>query len=316
MCGEPPAGDRDRGRSGIAEARLIQRQTGIRIEEGDEQLQLDGAPGSGTDPVLAPLAMRAVGGGLFVIEQKEAIDRAAIGQQHLSRTGGSQGPTAMRQARPHRRVEIDRQRTVRDTHPGGRGCPCPASDRRRGDHRAARHHGSQHRAASDGWHLDISPRAFNVAFADGRSRKSLHEPAMQRKPKRNKNDRFVSVCSDVEFRMRIWSAMLFGASTLVAGATAPESGYGEADFARVAKFDAHVHANVNDPRFLELARRDGFQLLAINVDYPDFPPVPQQAAIARAMRAADPKRLHFATTFSMEGFGTPGWTERTIRADR
>jgi hypothetical protein len=137
---------------------------------------------------------------------------------------------------------------------------------------------------------------------------------MQRKSKRNKIERFVSICSDVELRMRIWGAMLLcGASALI-GATAPEAGYGEGDFARVAKFDAHVHANVDDPRFLELARRDGFQVLAINVDYPDFPPVPLQATIAHAMRKADPKRFQFATTFSMQGFGTPGWTERTIRA--
>ncbi|MDP5277535.1 amidohydrolase family protein [Sphingomonas sp. DG1-23] len=115
--------------------------------------------------------------------------------------------------------------------------------------------------------------------------------------------------------MRIWGALLLcGASAMLASATAPDPRYGEGDFDKVAKFDAHVHANVEDPRFLEVARRDGFHLLAINVDYPDFPPLPLQARVAQAMRAADPQRLQFATTFSMQGFGTPGWTERTIRA--
>jgi len=115
--------------------------------------------------------------------------------------------------------------------------------------------------------------------------------------------------------MRIWGTLLVcGASGLLASAAAPDPHYGESDFDKVAKFDAHVHANVEDPRFLEVARRDGFHLLAINVDYPDFPPVPLQAGIAQAMRAVDPRRLQFATTFSMEGFGTPGWTGRTIRA--
>ena len=112
----------------------------------------------------------------------------------------------------------------------------------------------------------------------------------------------------------IASITLSAASSLLLGATAPEAGYSEADFARVAKFDAHVHANVNDPRFLEVARRDGFELLSINVDYPDFPPLAEQAAIADQMRAADPRLFRFATTFSMQGFGTPGWTERTNRA--
>ena len=106
---------------------------------------------------------------------------------------------------------------------------------------------------------------------------------------------------------------LLATSALLIGA-APPPGYGEADFARVPKFDAHVHANVDDPRFLDIARRDGVELLSINVDYPDFPPLPLQATIAHQMRARDGKIFHFATTLSMQGFGTPGWTERTIRA--
>ncbi len=102
------------------------------------------------------------------------------------------------------------------------------------------------------------------------------------------------------------------AALLMAGATTPAAHYTEADFARVAKFDSHFHANVEDPRFLALAKRDRFEVLSINVDYPDFPPLARQAAIARTMRAADPVDFRYATTFSMAGFGTPGWTERTI----
>lgn len=96
-----------------------------------------------------------------------------------------------------------------------------------------------------------------------------------------------------------------------AGATPSPEHYTEADFAHVAKFDAHVHANVDDPRFIAVARSDRFEILSINVDYPDFPPLPQQAAIAVSMRRADPEVFHFATTFPMDGFGTPGWTART-----
>ncbi|MEH3104696.1 MAG: amidohydrolase family protein [Sphingomonas phyllosphaerae] len=102
------------------------------------------------------------------------------------------------------------------------------------------------------------------------------------------------------------------AALLLAGAASTSAHYTEADFARVAKFDAHFHANVDDRRFLALAKRDRFEVLAINVDYPDFPPLAQQAAIAHTMRAADPIDFRYATTFSMDGFGTPGWTERTI----
>ncbi len=93
-----------------------------------------------------------------------------------------------------------------------------------------------------------------------------------------------------------------------------ERSYADADFAHVPKLDAHVHANVDDPAFLAVARRDGFELLSINVDYPDFPPIGVQARVAETKHAADPRRFHYATTFSMKGFGTPGWTERTDAA--
>ncbi len=108
--------------------------------------------------------------------------------------------------------------------------------------------------------------------------------------------------------------MLPLAAFLLLSATAPPATYDESDFAGVRKFDAHVHANVDDPALLAVARKDGFELLSINVDYPDFPPLATQSVIAAKMHKADPKRFHFATAFSMRGFGTPTWTERTNRA--
>ena len=97
---------------------------------------------------------------------------------------------------------------------------------------------------------------------------------------------------------------------LISAAAVPTT-YSEADFARVRKFDAHVHANVADPALLAIAKRDGFELLSINVDYPDFPPLAMQAQVAEEDRAKDPRTFHFAAAFTMKGFGTPGWTERT-----
>ena len=114
--------------------------------------------------------------------------------------------------------------------------------------------------------------------------------------------------------MRKMGLLPLASAALLIGATAPAPGYGTADFDKIRKFDAHFHANIEDIKFLELARRDRFELLSINVDYPDFPALPQQAAIAERMRAADTKQFRYATTFSMEGFGTPGWTDRTNRA--
>lgn len=115
--------------------------------------------------------------------------------------------------------------------------------------------------------------------------------------------------------MRRWATFLTLASTVALTAAAPAASvYSEADFARVLKLDAHVHANRDAPDFLRVARKDGFELLSINVDYPDFPPLATQATIAYKMHAADPKRFHFATTFSMDGFGGKDWTAQATRA--
>ena len=108
--------------------------------------------------------------------------------------------------------------------------------------------------------------------------------------------------------------VLVGVRGVADRCAAPPATYSEADFDKVAKFDAHFHANRFDPGALAAMRRDRMQVLGINVDYPDFPPVPTQAAVAAQMKAADARDFHFATTFSMEGFGTPGWAERTNAA--
>jgi predicted TIM-barrel fold metal-dependent hydrolase len=117
-----------------------------------------------------------------------------------------------------------------------------------------------------------------------------------------------------------WSFLLMAAATHgTTGAHDTAAAHGEqtytvADFERVRKFDAHVHANTDDRAFLEIARKDGFEILSINVDYPDFPTLPMQARVAHALQAADPRRFHFATTFSMTGFGSDRWTQDAIRA--
>ena len=98
---------------------------------------------------------------------------------------------------------------------------------------------------------------------------------------------------------------------LAAGMARAGQQYTDADFVRVRKFDAHVHANTDDELFLDIARKDGFEILSINVDYPDFPSLAVQAAVAHKLQAADPRHFHFVTTFSMKGFGGDRWTRET-----
>src|ERR1700722_20496332 len=104
--------------------------------------------------------------------------------------------------------------------------------------------------------------------------------------------------------------MLAAAGAAGAGAETP---YTAEDFTRIHKFDSHVHVNTADGVFLKIAAKDGFELLSINVDYPDFPPLAMQARVAHKLQAEDPKHFHFLTTFSMQGFGGPTWTADTVR---
>jgi hypothetical protein len=92
-----------------------------------------------------------------------------------------------------------------------------------------------------------------------------------------------------------------------AAKSAEPARYSMDDFARVRKLDAHVHINVLDAAFREQARDDNFELMAINVDYPDFPELSLQRAAAVAQVKADAARVHWATTFSMRGFGRKDW---------
>jgi len=110
-------------------------------------------------------------------------------------------------------------------------------------------------------------------------------------------------------RRRYLSAVLAGALLAGCAGSAPQvpDFYRMEDFARVPKFDAHVHINATAPRVLEQARADGFELLSINVDYPDFPPLAQQAAVAREMASLDPRHFHYAASFTLDGWGAPGW---------
>ena len=98
--------------------------------------------------------------------------------------------------------------------------------------------------------------------------------------------------------------------TLSACTTIEGQTYAASDFATVRKIDAHVHVNVADDAFLDQAAADNFEILSINVDYPAFPSISDQAEVAHHFAERNLERFHYATTFSMDGFGQAGWAER------
>src|ERR1700686_296011 len=94
---------------------------------------------------------------------------------------------------------------------------------------------------------------------------------------------------------------------------AAQNHYSPEDFQKVGKIDAHLHIHGSADRFMQLAIQDNFRILTINVDYPDFPPIPEQQSAAVSLLRRYPGRVAFATTFSVQDFQSPGWAAATLR---
>lgn len=103
--------------------------------------------------------------------------------------------------------------------------------------------------------------------------------------------------------------LTFAGAVAAAAAGKP---YALEDFGRVEKVDAHIHVHGKADRLMAQAGADRFSLLTINVDYPDFPALSQQLEDAASLVVRYPRRVAFAGTFSVAGFGTPGWSRRAL----
>lgn len=88
--------------------------------------------------------------------------------------------------------------------------------------------------------------------------------------------------------------------------------YTMADFAGVRKIDAHVHDNCEGNGFTGVAAENGFRILSINVDYPDFPVLEEQARCAELHVRDHPDLFAYASSFRMGGWDDPDWVDATI----
>ncbi len=99
---------------------------------------------------------------------------------------------------------------------------------------------------------------------------------------------------------------------LISACAADRGSFSMDDFARVPKIDVHVHLNSANPALIEQAVADGFRLITVNVDYPDFPPIANQLEIAQKDHAAYPRTLAYIATFSLSGWNEPRWADQVI----
>ncbi len=119
-------------------------------------------------------------------------------------------------------------------------------------------------------------------------------------------------------RIPLFIALLAGTAVTVLqtgcnrNAGKSETFYTMDDFGKADKIDIHCHINSKRPYFLQQAEADNFRILTINTDAFDTVPIEKQQEIALYQMKAFPGRIHYLTTFSMDGWDDPGWQQKTI----
>ena len=84
------------------------------------------------------------------------------------------------------------------------------------------------------------------------------------------------------------------------------------DFDSFPKIDTHVHLRSYDPAFVEQSIRDNFRVLTIMTRSSSQTYIDEQYRFAAYMKNNFPETVFFATTFSMEDWGSPNWQTETI----
>lgn len=88
--------------------------------------------------------------------------------------------------------------------------------------------------------------------------------------------------------------------------------YSMDDFGSVKKIDAHTHVETKSTALAELAKDDNFMLLTINTDVPGSASLGFQFETAAFLHQKFPENVNFLTTFSLVGWDSIGWTDRTV----
>jgi predicted TIM-barrel fold metal-dependent hydrolase len=84
-------------------------------------------------------------------------------------------------------------------------------------------------------------------------------------------------------------------------------------YEKITKVDAHVHIRTANPAILELAGAEGYKLLTINTRSSSQEYIDNQMHYAKEVKQDFPGEISYITTFSMENFEDPSWTEEVIR---
>jgi hypothetical protein len=88
--------------------------------------------------------------------------------------------------------------------------------------------------------------------------------------------------------------------------------YSMNDFSSTEKIDAHYHVYTNKSISMEQAKKDNFKLLSINTHSGDCERVVDAHQWLRKLNMDRPADFEYTSTFCLDGWDEPGWTENTI----
>ena len=84
------------------------------------------------------------------------------------------------------------------------------------------------------------------------------------------------------------------------------------EFRTFPKIDAHVHLETYDESFVEVLQQNHMRVITLVTGSSSQPRILEKYNYAKMLHDHHPYQIEFATTFSMEGFGEPGWEEKTL----
>lgn len=83
-------------------------------------------------------------------------------------------------------------------------------------------------------------------------------------------------------------------------------------YSEISKIDAHVHIRTENPAIMEFAKEQGFRFLTITTRSSSQEVIDFQKGVAKSVDVTYPEDIAYITTFSMENFESPTWTEDVI----
>ena len=90
--------------------------------------------------------------------------------------------------------------------------------------------------------------------------------------------------------------------------------YSMEDYPSLLKIDSHMHLGSKNGNFEEIAQKDNFILITLNVDHGDSAAVERQLEVSEWSVKNHKGRVFYAATFEFDtaGWGTPDWSKNVI----